>query len=135
MSRLTVFATVAVLTTLLSGCGPTDEQLINTAMVEWKDALAAQDLDRMMAPYSEDFVGREDTTKADLRKFMGRFIDEGRLDGVELDIENATIDIEGDTATVDGLIITGDFGEFYNTRTLKKEKDKIWRIVTSEMER
>ena len=121
---------------LLCGCQmvSSDEKLVNTTMTNWKAALIAQDLDKFMDSYSEDYESDRGFDKEDIRGFMERGIDEGFLDNIEVDIKGAEIAIEGDKAQVAPVVWTGRRGEMTIEFTLQKEGD-TWRIVNSKRER
>ena len=113
------------------GVGPSDEQLINTAMAEWKAAMAAKDLDKLMALFSEDYVSSRGSGKVAMRERMAGAIERGFLDDVEIKIEDAQITLEGNKATFGPVEITSDRGTFVLEYTLQKE-DGVWLIVGSK---
>jgi len=121
---------------LLCGCqmGLSDKELVNTTMANWKAALIAQDLDKFMGSYSEDYESDRGFDKEAIRGFMERGIDEGFLDDIKVDIEGAEIAIEGDKAQVTPVVWTGGRGQMTMEFTLQKEGD-TWRIVNSKRER
>ncbi len=121
---------------LVSGCqtlggGPSDEQLINTAMAEWKAALAAKDLDKLMALFSEDYVSSRGSGKVAMRERMAGAIERGFLDDVEIKIEDAQTMVEGDKATYGPVEFVSDRGTFTLEYTLQKENG-AWLIVGSK---
>ena len=83
--------------------GPTDKQLINTAMTEWKAALEARDLDRLMALFSDNYVSSSGDGKVAMRERTAGAIERGSLDNIKVKIENAKITLVGDQATFGGL--------------------------------
>ena len=44
--------------------GPSDEQLINTIMAEWKAAVEAKDIDRLMVLFSENYMSASGSSPA-----------------------------------------------------------------------
>ncbi len=131
--NLSLFALAAF---LVCGCqtlgvGPSDEQLINTAMAEWKAAMAAQDIDKLMALFSEDYVSSRGSGKVAMRERMAGAIERGFLDDVDIKIEDAQITLEGNKATFGPVEITSDRGTFTLEYTLQKE-DGAWLIVSSK---
>jgi len=124
-----VFAAV-----LISGCqmGATDEEQLTAALGQWKVATEAQDLDKMMEPYSDDYEGESGEGKEGVRQFLSGMIDEGVLEDVDMDISEAEINIEGDKATVGPIYYSGSWGEVGMIRILKKEADGVWRVVGAE---
>ncbi len=127
---------LVLVTFLVCGCqtlgvGPSDEQLVNTTMAEWKAAMAAQDIDKLMAAYSENYVSSRGGGKDSIRELMTRAFDEGFMDSVEVKIEDAQITIEGDKATFGPVEFVSDRGAFTLEYKLQKE-DGAWLIVSSK---
>jgi len=126
---------VVVLTAaFIGGCqmGATDEEQLTAALGQWKAALEAQDLDKMMKPYSDDYEGEDGEGKEGVRQFLSGLMDEGALEDVDMDISEAEINIEGDKATVGPILYAGSWGEIEMMRILKKEADGVWRVVGAE---
>lgn len=128
----------ALIVVLASGCqvgGPSDKELINTTMAEWKAAHAAKDLDRLMATLSENYVSMGGGDKDSMREFIGRAFEEGFMDNVEIKTENAKITIRDDKdsvkATFGPVEFIGDRGTFAFKHILQKENGK-WLIVGAE---
>jgi ketosteroid isomerase-like protein len=122
---------------LAAGCemagGPSDEAQLTAALGRWKAALEAQDLDKMMEPYSDDYKGGSgEGGREGVRLFLKGMMDEGALEDVEMDISEAEIKIEGDKATVGPIRYSSDEFEIEMMRTLKKESDGVWRVVAAE---
>lgn len=119
---------------LLCGCqmGPSDEKLISTTMANWKAAVIVQDLDKIMEVYSENYVSAEGSDKEATREFMESIIDEGYLDDIEVDLENAETTIEGDKADVYPIEVTGAAGETITLGFTLQKEDGDWLIVSSE---
>ena len=80
---------VVLAAVLFSGCqtGATDEELISFTMGKWKEALLAQDLDKLMEMYSEDYESMEGGDKEASREFLEGFFEQGYVDGAEVDLE------------------------------------------------
>lgn len=126
----------ALIVVLAGGCqlgGPSDEELINTTVAEWKAANVAKDLDRLMATLSENYVSMRGGDKDSMREFLSRAFEEGFMDSVEIKIEDAEITIEGDKATFGPVKFVGDRGTFAFKHVLQKEDGK-WLIVGAEMQ-
>lgn len=109
--------------------GPSDEELIQQTLAQWKAGMESQNVDVMMATISEEFVSDEGGSKADFREFLTRMIDDGTLSGAQMDIESAMIAIEGDMASVENIGLSGDRGSIVLDMDLKKEADGMWRTV------
>ncbi len=125
---------VVLAAVLFSGCqtGATDEAQLTAALGQWKAALEAQDLDKMMEPYSDDYEDERGEGKEGVRQFLSGLIDEGALEDIDMDISEAEINIEGDKATVGPILYAGSWGEVEIMRILKKEADGVWRVVGTE---
>ena len=84
------------------GCqtGPTDEELINTTMNSWKQAIIAQDIDAIMEYYSENFSAQEAEDKEGMRELMEEAIEKGLLENIDINLETAQLTITDDTAPV-----------------------------------
>lgn len=112
---LAVMTIVALCTlALMSGCATsgkmTPEEAIGAKVVAFKDALLAKNLDGMMAIFSDKFEHNEWGDKAGAKDFMSQAIDMGYLDGAEVNLEDKEIKVEGDTASVYPIEISGSFG-------------------------
>ncbi len=137
MGKSQIAALLAVgLFVLAAGCemagGLSDEAQLTAALGQWKAATEAQDIDKMMEPYSEDYEGSRGEGKEGVREFLSGMIDEGALEDIDMDISEAEIEIDGDEATVGPIIYAGNWGEVEIIRTLKNESDGVWRVVGSE---
>jgi len=115
----------------IAGKGPSDEELINATMADWKAAHVAQDLDKLMATISENYVSMRGGGKDSMREFLTRAFEEGWMDEVEVKIEDAQITIEGDKATFGPVEFISDRGTFALDYILQKE-DGTWLIVGQE---
>jgi len=124
---------VVLAAALISGCqmGATDEALINTTIGNWKEALIAQDLDKIMETYSEDFESMEGGDKEASREFLSGFFEQGYVDGAEVDLEEAETTIGENEAEVSGVELILEQGQVTLDFTLQKEKGD-WLIVGVE---
>ncbi len=132
--KLCLILTAAV---CISGCrlGPTDRELINNRMDNWKTAMLGQNIDEIMKNYSEEFTSQNSADKQQVNDFLESIIAQGYLDDIKIDIENADIRIEDNTAVVDPVNITTISGDTMTlTLTLQKEKD-TWLIKKSSNRR
>jgi len=111
-----------------SGKGMTDEELVAKLTEESIAAILAQDLDKLLTYYSDDFSHYEFGDKAGLKEFLEGAKDMGYLDDIEVSMEQATTTIEGDTATIYPVIIEGTFGSTEIEFTSKKEGD-TWKVI------
>ncbi|MHC5059648.1 MAG: YybH family protein [Planctomycetota bacterium] len=137
MSKSQIAALLVVgLFVLAGGCkmagGLGDEAQLTAALGQWKAATEAQDIDKMMEPYSENYEGNRGEGKEGVREFLSGMKKQGALEEIDMDISEAEITIEGDEATVGPITYSGDWGEVQMVRNLKKESDGIWRVVSAE---
>ncbi len=127
---------VAGMLVAAAGCemagGLSDEAQLTAALGQWKAATEAQDIDKIMEPYSEDYEGGRGEGKEGVRQFLSGMIEEGAMEDIDMDISEAEINIEGDKATVGPIIYAGNWGEIEMKRILKKESDGVWRVVSAE---
>ena len=135
MKRTTIAMSIAALVgaAVLGGCatsgkGMTDEEIITKLTEESIAAVVAQDIDKLLTYYSDDFSHYEFGDKAGLKEFLEGAKDMGYLDGLEVSMEEAETTIEGDTATIYPVIIEGSFGSTEIEFTSKKEGD-TWKVV------
>ncbi len=137
MKKLVILNLVLLIfTVVFCGCqtpvkGPSDKQLINTTMTEWKAALEAKDLDRLMALFSESYVSSSGSSKVAMRESIAGAIERGSLDNIVIKIENAQLTLLGDQATFGPVEITSDRGTLTIEYTLHRE-DVKWLIVSSK---
>ena len=115
------------------GCqtGPTDEELINTTMNSWKQAIIAQDIDAIMEYYSENFSAQEAEDKEGMRELMEEAIEKGLLENIDINLETAQLTITDGIAEFSHVEIIGDKGEKELEFILIKEEKKNWRIIES----
>ena len=126
-----------LLAVLVCGCaslgkGPADGERIAGMLADWKAALEAHDVDKLMTAYSEDFEGRGGAGKEQVREFLQGAIDQGYLDGAEISLEDAETTIDGGTASVGPVVLSSDRGAMEIELKLIKESDGAWRIVGSD---
>ena len=111
--------------------GPSDEELINTTMTEWKAAFEAKDLDRLMVLFSDNYLSSSGSSKVAMRESMAGAIERGSLDNIEIKTQNAQLTLVGETATYGPVEITSERGTLAIEYTLQKEDGK-WLIISSK---
>ena len=126
---------VAAGAVLVGGChsGPSNKKLIGTTMADWRAAVVAKDLDKVMVAYSEGYTSERGDGKARVREFMKTVFERGWMDNAKIDLEQAETVVNGDQATFGPVKFTSERGNFAIGYVLKKE-DRIWRIVGSKRE-
>ena len=135
MKRTTIALSIVALAAaaVLGGCatsgkGMTDEEILGKLTEECIAAALAQDIDKLLTYYSDDFSHYEFGDKAGLKEFLDGAKDMGYLDGLEVSMEQAKTTIEGDTATIFPVILEGTFGSTEIEFTSKKEGD-TWKVI------
>ena len=119
--------------TLVVGCataakGASDQEQIKAQMGKWKDALQAKNLDAFMAVHSDNYAadGRD---KAGLKDFVGGAINDGMLNDAAIDVESATVTVNGDKAVVTPVKLEGQMGLM--TLYIEMAKENGQWLVTS----
>jgi len=109
---------------------PAEEVL--ATLTAYHEAERAEDVERMLAAFSEDFSNSQGTTKPLLRAYFEGLVAEGNLPGLGINMEDCRISVEGDSAAVGPVIYGSLMGGTSYVYRLKREADGIWRIVNSE---
>ena len=124
---------------LVTGCatsggkGPTDEELIDALTEECMAALEAQDVDKLMTFFSEDFTSYEFADKDAGRAFIEDAKMSGFLDGIEVDLSQKEQIIEGNKASGGPVILNGSFGSISISLDGVKEEGG-WKVVNMDVQ-
>ncbi len=129
---------VGLVAGLVCGCqtaakGPSDQELINKVVADWKAAATAKDLDKVMALYSEAFSHFEYGDKAGMKSFIKDAIDMGYMENAEINTANTKVTIEKDKANAYPIEMKAAFGSATIKLDLKKEASG-WKITGSDIE-
>jgi hypothetical protein len=111
-----------------SGGGASDEDTINAMVTSMMDALAAQDIEKMMSTYSEDFESDQGGDLAATKEFLVGAKEQGFLDGIEVDQSSSELTVEGDKASVGPIDLEGAFGALTLEFDLEK-RNGSWVVV------
>ncbi len=130
-SGVIVLAVVMLCGCQILGLGPSDEDLVSATMADWKAALIAHDMDKLMETFSENSANSEGGDKESVREFISGVIDQGYLDNTKVNLEDAKITIEEGKATVAPVEVTSDTGVYVLEYELQKENG-AWLIISSE---
>ena len=122
---------------VVAGCstaakGPSDQELVNKLVADWKAATTAKDLDKVMTFYSDKF-SNENGDKAGMKAFIKESIDMGYLENADFNTANAKVTIEKDAANVYPINLKAAFGSAAVRLNLKKEAAG-WMIVGMDIE-
>lgn len=91
-------------------------------------AAAKEDMDGMMAVFSDSFEHYQYGDKAGVKEFLQQSADMGYLEGIEFSMEDAEFEVDGETISVYPVDVEGSFGSITFEYVLKKEGD-AWKIV------
>lgn len=136
VAAMLVLGMVAVMVVGCASLGRNkDQKSIDKTLASWKAAIEKKDIDGMLTAYSEDFKTERGGGKAEMKRFLTNAKDQGYLEGAKVDMAKAEIKIEKNTATVGPIDLSGDMGSITVELAMKKDPDKVWRIVGSETNR
>ena len=118
MTKGIVFVLMAsgFLVTAAAGCatkpkGPTPADLIAAMAMQAAKAMHDQDVDKLLANFSESFKCNEFPTKGDLKDFLAMAKQNGLAKGVDLNLQDAKTSVEKNTFTLSGVDVVGAFGQ------------------------
>ena len=111
-----------------SGGGASDGDAIKMIVEEMMGALSAQDIDKMMMHYSEDFESDQGGDLAATKEFLVGAKEQGFLDGIEVDQSSSELTVEGDKASVGPIDLEGAFGALTLEFDLEK-RNGSWVVV------
>ncbi|TKJ36350.1 MAG: hypothetical protein CEE38_11055 [Planctomycetes bacterium B3_Pla] len=137
-SFITNCGLIALFAVAVSGCqilggGPSDKDLVNATMGDWKAALIAHDMDKLMENYSESYLNTQGGNKASVRDFISGAIEQGYLENTKVNLETAKVTIKDDKANVAPVQVISDGGDYVLEFKLQKE-EAGWLIVFSQMQ-
>lgn len=135
-TRLMLTLLVVLPLLLASGCATkskalTDEEIISQRIQEGINDIKAKNWDKFNGNVSEKFESYAVGDKEDLLAYLKNAEDMGFLDGIEIDVSEAEIKVEGDTATMDPIYASGSFGSLTLTFEGTKENG-VWVITSVE---
>ncbi len=131
MKKSILTLTLAALMVFIFGCQESQKQDVTNVLTQWQGAYAKQDIDGIMAVYSEDYRGQQGEQKAQVREFLEGMKSQGYLNNTKMNIEDVEIEVDGDIATVAPITYTGDWGQMDIKNTFKKE-GSTWRTIAGE---
>lgn len=110
-----------------------DEEYLNTLLKVFAVSFLNQNIEAIMALFSDSFDSPDQGDKASMREFLGGAIDQGFLEDAEIDFSEAETTIEGETARIYPVEIAAAFGSATLDLNLAKEGNK-WLIVGMTIE-
>jgi len=88
----------------------TPEEKALAAAKAWCEALVAQDMDKTMACFADDFEHYEYGDKSGIQDFIGQAVDMGYLEDLETSVEDAEAEVDGEEIIVYPVELSGAFG-------------------------
>ena len=111
------------------GGGASDADMIQSVLDDMMAALQAQDVEKMVSFYSDDFTS-DNGDKEETKEFLVGAKDQGFLEDMEIDTSELEISIDGDSATAEPVTLEGAFGVLTLGFELQK-RGGSW-VVTSQ---
>ncbi len=103
---------------------------IAAALADYQSAWVAQDMEKMMAVYSDEYADIQNITKPIIRDYLSGI--PGVLLSTSVGIAECEIAIDGDWATVGPVTYDSPSGRTSSAYRMKKETDGVWRFLSSE---
>ncbi len=110
------------------GSGMSDEDVIAASIQAAMDALVAGDIEAMTSNYADDFESDQGGGVAETREFLNGAKEQGFLDGLEYNLDNLEVKVDGDKATAGPADIEGAFGALTLEFELEK-RDGQWMVT------
>jgi hypothetical protein len=107
---------------------PTDAELINAVVQDCVAAAKAEDIDRLVSHFSDNFKDPQLSNKQAATDFLRGVKDSGVLKGIEIDLSKASTMFSGNTVTVTPVFVNGGFGSTTISFTGAKENG-VWKII------
>ncbi len=131
--------TTAIILVMVIGCATmsriTPREEVVTAITDFQASLKAQDIEKIMGIYSDDFSDSRGANKAVVRSMFEGMVSQDTLQDITIEgLDNSEITIADNIATVTPLIVGTPQGKLTYNCALKKEDDGVWRIISAEQQ-
>jgi ketosteroid isomerase-like protein len=138
-ARIALMLVSVALLCVAGGCamlkgGPSDEKMLGELLQTYKTGMEGGDAEAVIALYSENYESARGGTYEEMVERMRQYIPRMAERDIELGIEDAEVQIDGDTARVGPIVSEGRRGTMRRTLICTKE-DGCWRITGSERQR
>ncbi len=136
MKLARILLAVSVMGGGLAGCATTGggmspvEEVLAT-MKAYAVAMKANDVDAVVAFFSEDWESDDGATKEVLQDWFQGQADDGIYDDIEIILTDTEVSVDGDTATMGPVGYETPGGTTEYEYEMKKESDGVWRCVYS----
>lgn len=111
-----------------SAGGGSPEEQAKAAILGFVEAGSEGDYDKMLAAFSDDFEHYEYGDKEGVGEFLSQAADMGYLEGIEVVMDDAEFDVDGDTLSVYPVEFNGAFGSITFEYIFANE-DGSWKII------
>lgn len=108
------------------------EEIALAGVKTFVEKLSAKDVKTAMAMVSDKFENVEYGDKAGLQMFLEGAADAGYLDDIEVDMKDAKVKVNGDSATVYPIDINGSFGSA-TLEVVCGKADGTWKLTGLEI--
>lgn len=126
-------AVMAMVGCATGGSGMSDEDQIAAIAMDWEKAILAQDMSLSIDHYADDYEDAESGSKAEYEEWISGIMDQGFLDGAEVDRSDAKITLNSETeATYGPIDLSSDAGGWTIDMYLSKE-DGAWKIKSTDV--
>ena len=131
--------TTAIILVMVIGCATmgrmTPREEIVAAITDLQASIMAQDMDKILGIYSDDFSDSQGVTKAMVRSTFEGMASQGTLQNITIEgLEKSEITVDDNSATITPLIVGTPQGKISYNCTMKKEADGVWRFVSAEQQ-
>lgn len=129
---------LTVLAAFVAGCAGmavgSPEARIMSTLDAWETATVNEDIDALMATYSDDFEHYEYGTKATLELFLGDLIAQGMFSGASVSMADMEVQVDGGTATAYPIDLEAAFGGATIEFVLQEQATGEWLITSMDVE-
>lgn len=124
------------LVAVVSGCasmpgGASVEDEVLATMAKYVEAMKANDVDGLVAFFSEDWENDEGATKDVLEGYFQGLADQGLNEDTEVILDETKVVMEGKVATMGPVVYKSSQDETAWEYEMVKEADGVWRCVYS----
>ncbi len=135
MNRIRAACAGVLMAVAAAGCAttasaPADNELIQLTLDRWAESLVNQDIDAMMALFSDAYEGPGGKDR--VRRMMECYAADGTLKDVQVELDSHRLIISGNRATVSPVYLSSAAGTAMVSFTLTKEEEE-WKIVNMEI--
>ena len=135
-----LMAAVVAVAAMVIGCattgvGPTPADEIIAMLADYQAAWEAQDVDRMVMAFSDNYSDSAGLNKEAVRSTYERLAAQGILQSIAVWLEECEIVVDGDSAIATPLVTNTPTGKFVYRTKLRREVDGVWRFINMELMR